>query len=361
MPAYNINRAYRTTIECPIKCLRLTRTSPRLVQRTWVVMLLLAISFLLAFVKVMETYNWVWEELDERHAREISYCSQYQERASLSLPHVPSLQPADTKPFSLRSIVPHVAYISLLEDSNSEKRRHLLLQELDTLGLDETRRTLSPGVFAKRLHRINSSTWIYTSSSGGQVLIRTSKGFYMPSHASLRSWQREGTATELACTLAHLLAAMRLFRVNATYAMVLEDDVSFELIPQWRSTGLKAALESLPDDWTILKVGFFNERRAIYEKHLRQLAAGFIVSPIDSIEDWDSWGAFAYMVHRRGLAALLDAYWPGGSAGPLLTLDELAELSVAKGRSLIPKEIDLRVSRWTLSESVLYTLSTAPL
>jgi hypothetical protein len=198
-------------------------------------------------------------------------------------------------------------------------------------------------------------TWVYHNTAGQPaVRVHVRGTVLVPAFWEAEPQPRSLLAGELACTLAHLQAAVMAYRAAAApqHVLVVEDDASFSLAPHWHDMGLAAAVAALPDDWGVCQLCLRASQRATHERRLARLASGHLVSRRSTVHDWDSWATASYLLHRRGIAALLDAFWPGGSRGPLLTLDEMAE-QAAPGN--IPT-IDLRAAPETLADVLLYSL-----
>jgi GR25 family glycosyltransferase involved in LPS biosynthesis len=56
--------------------------------------------------------------------------------------------------------------------------------------------------------------------------------------------------TRLACTLSHLLAIQTAYYNNDQFAIVCEDDVSFNLLPHWTPKSIDEVISKAPVDWT---------------------------------------------------------------------------------------------------------------
>jgi GR25 family glycosyltransferase involved in LPS biosynthesis len=62
--------------------------------------------------------------------------------------------------------------------------------------------------------------------------------------------------SELGCTISHIRAIKYAYDNNLGTVMIIEDDISFELMPYWKKT-LNEILKEVPKDWKVIQ--FFND------------------------------------------------------------------------------------------------------
>jgi hypothetical protein len=106
-------------------------------------------------------------------------------------------------------------------------------------------------------------------------------------------------------TLAHLSAIKRISESmtnsDEQFAIVCEPTASFDLVALRRKRPLAHYIDMLPDDWEIVQLGCATEREELNFLNER----GFVT---------DLWRAsrndtFAYSIHRRGVAQLMQRHW----------------------------------------------------
>ena len=179
----------------------------------------------------------------------------------------------------------------------------------------------------------------------------------------------------VAVTLSHLSAIKVAYDRGDEVALILEDDVSFDL--PWgpphenrslggdsevgdgndvlRGGGLATVLKAIRDvpEWSLVQLGWLPEAET---DGLRRLVEawrrGVVAAPRMPCgnADWRIYGLHAYLVHRRGMEALLDAWWPGGKRGA--PLSDIAAAGSLRGGF----EFDLRLAGRVFSESVIMAM-----
>lgn len=95
---------------------------------------------------------------------------------------------------------------------------------------------------------------------------------------------------ELACTLSHLKAIHTAYIDNNDYALILEDDASFALLPFWNFT-LSDIMKNAPSDWTIISLFGFEctDPKDIYV----------------SFTDKKCYSCVAYIINKKGMLNVL--------------------------------------------------------
>ena len=129
----------------------------------------------------------------------------------------------------------------------------------------------------------------------------------------------------VAATLSHLSAICTAYAAGEEQALIVEDDVSLELVPHWgvgTLDALVAALEAESDSvcgthWAVvqLAVTILPEHGRRLMRMAEQHQLGKLVQRRDPIADLDLWCAAGYLVSRHGMESLLARHWPGGTAG----------------------------------------------
>jgi GR25 family glycosyltransferase involved in LPS biosynthesis len=95
---------------------------------------------------------------------------------------------------------------------------------------------------------------------------------------------------ELACTQSHIKAMKAFLATNDPYAIICEDDLSFEYKKYWTHS-LEEVINNAPPDWQIIQLGFiiseigpeFYNSQTNYLPHLRHY-----------------WSTICYIVNREG-------------------------------------------------------------
>lgn len=157
--------------------------------------------------------------------------------------------------------------------------------------------------------------------------------------------ERKNAKAEFGSTAAHLKAVLAIYESGVDWGLILEDDASLMLVPEWGNTGLKEVLEELPSNWGVLQLytWFGGHYRNILAKMHKRLLSGELASRRSVFgEDRQAWGAVAYAVSRSGAKYLLEKYWPGSISDTKdtkakeqtvmdLTLNPLADILVYSG------------------------------
>lgn len=106
------------------------------------------------------------------------------------------------------------------------------------------------------------------------------------------------TFSELGCTLSHLKAIRQAFNNGDNYALICEDDVSFELCKVWPKHLMKHLIRHMPKDMGIMQLCWDTRERAYcnYAQHFTNVN----LSPTD----W-CWSAVAYIISRKGMIDVL--------------------------------------------------------
>jgi hypothetical protein len=125
---------------------------------------------------------------------------------------------------------------------------------------------------------------------------------------------------EVAVTVSHLKTIRRAYLAGVEAAVITEDDVSLEYLPQWKDKGIDPVMDALEcgsekhQAWSVVQmaitVGFL--KSSLGRKLEERLYTGESVTLRDPVRDYELWSATAYLIHRRGMEYLLERHWPGG-------------------------------------------------
>ncbi|CAM9458432.1 unnamed protein product [Phaeothamnion confervicola] len=132
-------------------------------------------------------------------------------------------------------------------------------------------------------------------------------------------WEDAGNETAetvVAVMLSHLKAIYAAFLAGHETALILEDDVQFDTKERTYNNGvgtLHDILANLPAAWRILQVGYVCSVDAKVKALRTAYDRGLTVRLRDPCgTDWVVAGAYAYVVSRAGMRALLRRFWPAG-------------------------------------------------
>lgn len=103
---------------------------------------------------------------------------------------------------------------------------------------------------------------------------------------------------ELATTMSHLKAISTAFSNGDEYAIIMEDDVSFELIPFWSENILHTLINESPSDIGIIQLAWFSCQGGncyYYPKYSIHLQS----------QGMYCWSCAAYLITRRGMMDIL--------------------------------------------------------
>jgi len=92
----------------------------------------------------------------------------------------------------------------------------------------------------------------------GKNLISRTKGVYPHEFGdikySVHNYTEEYTLGELACVMSHLLAIQKARDDGNDVAIIMEDDISFNLLPLWPINSVLDIINNAPPDWTIISM-----------------------------------------------------------------------------------------------------------
>lgn len=107
------------------------------------------------------------------------------------------------------------------------------------------------------------------------------------------------TKGEIGCTLSHLVAIKKAYDNGDEYALVVEDDVQFNLLTII-DTSIKEIITQAPTDWEILKLccirNSINEPTVTY-KNMKY--------HVENIVEYNTWGTQAYIINKKGMRKIL--------------------------------------------------------
>ena len=130
-------------------------------------------------------------------------------------------------------------------------------------------------------------------------------------------------STELALTISHLFAIKAAYDSGVPYAVISEDDVSFDYEPLWRRRGVDTSFAAVIQDlnsnhptWEILQTSLTITAPHLESKFELLVKAFHQHGGMPFTRTYESftslWSTVAYVIHRRGMVQLLRRYWPGG-------------------------------------------------
>ena len=104
------------------------------------------------------------------------------------------------------------------------------------------------------------------------------------------------TPRELGCTLSHIKAIKQAYDSGLETVLVLEDDVSLDLMPLWSVEKLSDLVKTFPD-WEIVKFGNVlcpNKAMVNIEYYV-----------------WgkNCWSSSSYLINRRGMKSIIDSFF----------------------------------------------------
>jgi len=106
-------------------------------------------------------------------------------------------------------------------------------------------------------------------------------------------YNKKTSFKELACLLSHMKAITKAYNNGDEVAIIMEDDVSLNLMPYWEKT-IKDIIIDSPDDWNMILL--YNLREEL-----------ITTSPFQHIgKDNLPWGAQIYIVNRKGMKVISD-------------------------------------------------------
>lgn len=109
----------------------------------------------------------------------------------------------------------------------------------------------------------------------------------------------------LGCTLAHLKAALEIFRAGHDYALVLEDDASPELADMWYGT-IPGWIESLHPGWSALQLSAVGS--LFYWTGRFSQAENYTDRQVITFGNWDS-STIAYLISKKGANELIESFY----------------------------------------------------
>ncbi len=115
---------------------------------------------------------------------------------------------------------------------------------------------------------------------------------------------------EISCTCSHLKAIKKAYDDNQEIAVIMEDDISFCLVPYWKEQ-LEEIVKRLPNDWEILQMSAGDKIR---NKNIG-LNQFFQIFTTDKVEQKifkrkkNSWCANIYLVNKRTMEKVIKKYF----------------------------------------------------
>jgi hypothetical protein len=122
--------------------------------------------------------------------------------------------------------------------------------------------------------------------------------------ATLESLRVSNTEGEIASAMSQIKAVAMAYDDGHEMALILEDDVTDELVPLWTHT-LQAITSSLPEDWALLQLHLITGDKMWEGMRKAWQELG---TPVAFKQTSVHWGAAAYVIHRRGMKKLLNIF-----------------------------------------------------
>jgi hypothetical protein len=122
------------------------------------------------------------------------------------------------------------------------------------------------------------------------------------------------SASVFSITMSHVLAIHTAYTKGYHTALFLEDDAVLDLLPFWADS-LNQYVRQLPTGWLASQVG-----HTPYGSDGSLPYAG--ANRANRFRQGHEWGAFAYLLSRRGIEIIIEKYWDGDHG--IVNLDALA-------------------------------------
>ena len=125
---------------------------------------------------------------------------------------------------------------------------------------------------------------------------------------------RRNTASEMGCTLSHVLAIRRAEEhcrtAGCEMAVIMEDDVGAELLPHW-TVSITELAASLPDNWAVVQLQLIAQQR-----EWEGLMSAWRARPSLTVshDRRSHFGTGAYLMHVRGMRQVR---WRPACAAPV--------------------------------------------
>ena len=107
---------------------------------------------------------------------------------------------------------------------------------------------------------------------------------------------------EIACSLSHLKCILEAYNNNDNYCIIMEDDISFELMSKWKYI-ISSIINKFPNNWEIINLCMTNSLvlKKIFDNDIN-LQRLFI--------KWthNHYGAVCYIINRKGIKKLVDKF-----------------------------------------------------
>jgi GR25 family glycosyltransferase involved in LPS biosynthesis len=141
-------------------------------------------------------------------------------------------------------------------------------------------------------YEVNNATRI--SAVDGKNISSMKEGFIPGLGSYSNSFNM--TKAELGCTLSHLKAIKQAYDSGLDNVLILEDDTSLDLMPLWSIEKLSDLVKILPE-WEIVKFG-------------NTLCSHKLVNIEYYVFGNHCWGAWTYLINRRGMKSIIDIFFP---------------------------------------------------
>eukprot|EP00966_Prymnesium_polylepis_P273460 6317280-Prymnesium_polylepis.1 len=120
--------------------------------------------------------------------------------------------------------------------------------------------------------------------------------------------------------MSHLRAIEAAYDAGVQAALIIEDDISLQYVPEWDST-LADLVVSAPPDWDVLQLHTNNPE--FYLDNVRLPCGGVEAEELWVPWDTSHWSTLTYLINRHGMAKLLNATQRGTRLPSKLAADEV--------------------------------------
>lgn len=112
----------------------------------------------------------------------------------------------------------------------------------------------------------------------------------------------------IGATLSHLLSIKQAYEAGHDVALILESDASPGLAPWWTQS-IEEFTESLPDDWETAQLQWTSVLDAEHAGWKKVSGSLKYSNAQQRFLPGSSWGAVAYLIHRRGMEKIISRMW----------------------------------------------------
>ena len=155
---------------------------------------------------------------------------------------------------------------------------------------------------------------------------------------------------EIGCTLSHLKAVKQAYDDDKEYAIIMEDDTSFDLVPLWEQS-LMELMRKIPEDWEIINLCPDMRCCKNYKKQKKDIPTAI---------DWKDnscWGAVIYLINRKGMEKIIKQLNIKGSTGKNKRIDiNFKDIDYEEITKRIPNIKEKKCYNFIVADCILYVL-----